>query len=75
MARSLDIPKRQKGVTYRYVASTTQGKTVKGTIKATGELAAERLLVGQGLNPIELGVAPSMFSLEEAFPTFFKVKL
>ena len=75
MARSLNIPKRQKGVTYRYVASTTQGKMVKGTIKATSELAAERLLVGQGLSPVEVGVAPSMFSLEEAFPTFFKVKL
>ncbi|MEE8618544.1 MAG: type II secretion system F family protein [Dehalococcoidales bacterium] len=75
MARSLDIPKGQKGVTYRYVASTTQGKMVKGTIKATSELAAERLLVGQRLNPVEVEVAPSMFSLEEAFPTFFKVKL
>jgi len=75
MARSLDIPKGQKGVTYRYVASTTQGKMVRGTIKATSELTAERLLVGQGLNPVEMVVAPSMFSLEEAFPTFFKVKL
>jgi len=75
MARSLDIPKGQKGVTYRYVASTAQGKMVKGTIKATSELAAERLLVGQRLNPVEVEVAPSMFSLEEAFPTFFKVKL
>jgi len=75
MARSLDIPKGQKGVTYRYVASTTQGKMVRGTIKATSELTAERLLVGQGLNPVEMVVAPSMFSLEEALPTFFKVKL
>jgi len=74
MARSFDIPKRQKEVTYRYVASTPQGKRVKGTIKATSELTAERLLVGQGLNPAEIVVAPSMFSLEEAFPTFFKVK-
>jgi len=74
MARTLDIPKRQKEVTYRYVASTPQGRMVRGTIKATSEIAAERLLVGKGLNPVEVEVAPSMFSLEEAFPTFFKVK-
>ena len=74
MARTLDIPKGQKGTTYRYVASTAQGKLVKGTIKATSEITAERLLVGKGLHPVEVEVAPSMFSLEEAFPTFFKVK-
>ena len=74
MARTIDIPKRQKGATYRYVASTPQGKLVKGTIKAASEIAAERLLVEKGLHPVELEVAPSMFSLEEAFPTFFKVK-
>ncbi len=74
MARTTDIPKRQKGATYRYVASTPQGKLVKGTIKAASEIAAERLLVEKGLHPVELEVAPSMFSLEEAFPTFFKVK-
>jgi type IV pilus assembly protein PilC len=74
MARIIDIPKRQKGATYRYVASTPQGKLVKGTIKAASEIAAERLLVEKGLHPVELEVAPSMFSLEEAFPTFFKVK-
>ncbi len=74
MARTIDIPKRQKGATYRYVASTRQGKLVKGTIKAASEIAAERLLVEKGLHPVELEVAPSMFSLEEAFPTFFKVK-
>ena len=74
MARTIDIPKRQKGATYRYVASTPQGKLVKGTIKAASEIAAERLLVEKGLHSAELEVAPSMFSLEEAFPTFFKVK-
>ncbi len=75
MARTIDISRRQKGVTYRYVASTPQGELVKGTIKATSEIAAERLLVGKGLHSVEVEVAPSMFSLEEAFPTFFKVKL
>jgi type IV pilus assembly protein PilC len=47
---------------------------VRGTVKAVNEIAAERLIVGKGLNPLEVEVAPSMFSLEEAFPTFFKVK-
>ena len=74
MARTLDIPKRQKEITYRYIASTPRGKMVRGTIKATSEFTAERLLVGRGLSPVELEVAPSMFSLEEALPTFFKVK-
>ncbi|MDD4877224.1 MAG: type II secretion system F family protein, partial [Dehalococcoidales bacterium] len=50
------------------------GKTVKGTIKATNEVAAERLLIGQGYNPLNLEVAPSMFSLEEALPSLFRVK-
>jgi len=74
MARTIDVAKRQKEVTYRYVASTIQGRLVKGTIKAVSEVAAERLIVGKGYNPVEVEVAPSMFSLEEAFPTLFKVK-
>jgi type IV pilus assembly protein PilC len=74
MARTLDVSKRQKEVTYRYVASTGQGRLVKGNIKATSETAAERLLIGKGYVPERLEIAPSMFSLEEAFPTFFKVK-
>jgi type IV pilus assembly protein PilC len=47
---------------------------VKGTIKATNEVAAERLLIGQGYHPVNVEVAPSMFSLEEALPTLFQVK-
>jgi type IV pilus assembly protein PilC len=74
MARTIDVAKRQKELTYRYVASTPQGRLVRGTVKAVNEIAAERLIVGKGLNPLEVEVAPSMFSLEEAFPTFFKVK-
>ncbi|MFQ6121814.1 MAG: type II secretion system F family protein [Dehalococcoidales bacterium] len=74
MARTLEVPRRQKEITYRYVASTAQGRLVRGTVKAATEIMAERLIVGKGLNPVEVGVAPSMFSLEEAFPTFFKVK-
>ena len=74
MARTLNISTEPKLISYRYVATTSQGKLVKGTIKATNEVAAERLIIGQGYNPINVEVVPSMFSLEEAFPTFFKVK-
>jgi type IV pilus assembly protein PilC len=74
MARVAGIPKKQKLINYRYQAYTRQGKLVKGTIKAASDIAAERLIIGKGLNPTQVGVAPSMFSLEEAFPTFFKVK-
>jgi len=74
MARTFDISTKPKLISYRYVAATSQGKLVKGTIKATNEVAAERLIIGQGYNPINVEVVPSMFSLEEAFPTFFKVK-
>jgi len=74
MARTIDVSKAEKVLTYRYVASNVQGKMVKGTIKATSEIAAERLIVGKGYNPVHLEVAPSMFSLEEALPSLFKVK-
>ena len=47
---------------------------VKGTVKAGSEIEAERLIVGRGLNPSHVEVAPSMFSLEEALPSLFKVK-
>ncbi len=74
MARTLDIPTKGKVISYRYVVATSQGKLVKGTIKATNEVAAERLLIGQGYHPVSVEVAPSMFNLEEALPTLFKVK-
>jgi len=74
MARTLEVPKQVKNVTYRYVATTVHGRMVKGTVKAGSEIEAERLIVGQGLNPSHVEVAPSMFSLEEAFPSLFKVK-
>lgn len=66
--------KAQKPVSYRYEAATGQGKIVKGTIKATGEIEAERLLIGQGYRPINVELVPSMFALEEALPSLFKVK-
>ncbi len=74
MARTVETPKRQKDITYRYVASTVQGKVVKGTVKAPSEVAAERILIGRGYIPENVEVAPSMFSLEEAFPSLFRVK-
>ena len=75
MTEVLNVPtKGKKLISYRYEALTGQGKLVKGTIKAIGEIEAERLLIGRGLSPVSVEVVPSMFSLEEAFPTFFKVK-
>jgi len=75
MARVLETPtERKKLISYRYEAATAQGRLVKGTIKATGEIEAERLLIGQGYRPVSVEVVPSMFSLEEAFPTLFTVK-
>jgi len=75
MARALaTTTKEKKLVSYRYEAATSQGKLVKGTIKATGEIEAERLLIGRGYSPMSVEVVPSMFSLEEALPSLFKVK-
>ncbi|MBI2980417.1 MAG: type II secretion system F family protein [Chloroflexi bacterium] len=75
MARTLEAPsKAKKPIAYRYEAATPQGKMVKGTIKATGEIEAERLLIERGYHPINVEVIPSMFSLEEALPSLFKVK-
>lgn len=70
MAKPISV----KPITYRYVASTRQGKSVKGTVKATSEIAAERLIIAKGYNPEHVEVVPSMFSLEEALPSLFKVK-
>ena len=74
MAGTVQAPKGTKDITYRYTASTRQGNLVKGTIKATSEIAAERLIIAKGYIPEHVEIAPSMFSLEEAFPTFFKLK-
>lgn len=74
MARTAEAPKKQKDITYRYIATTKQGNLVKGNIKAQSEIAAERLLIAKGYVPEHVEVAPSMFSLEEALPSVFKVK-
>lgn len=67
-------PKKEKIPTYRYVATTIHGKTVQGNVKATSEIAAERIVISKGLNPVHVHIAPSMFSLEEALPSLFTVK-
>ncbi|MFC1992316.1 type II secretion system F family protein [Chloroflexota bacterium] len=75
MARTVEASKKEKPISYRYEALNFQGDVVRGTIKATSEIAAERLIVDKGYNPTHVEVAPSMFSLEEALPTLFTVKL
>lgn len=74
MAGTVQAPKGTKEITYRYTASTRQGNLVKGNIKATSEIAAERLIIAKGYIPEHVEIAPSMFNLEEAFPTFFQLK-
>ncbi len=73
-SKTVSSPKKEKMPTYRYVATTIQGKTVQGNVKATSEIAAERIVIGKGLNPVHVHIAPSMFSLEEALPSLFTVK-
>lgn len=74
MAQTTRVATGQKPRNYRYVATDHLGKLVKGTIRATGEIDAERLLSNQGYDQMVVEVAPSMFSLEEALPTLFRVK-
>lgn len=77
MAKAVSAPvevKAKKEVSYRYTANTNQGKTIKGTIKAIGEIDAERLLISRGYIPVNVELVPSMFSLEEALPSLFQVK-
>ena len=69
-----EAPKKQKLISYRYEAATYQGKVIKGTIKAVGEIEAERQLIQQGYRPVSVEAVPSMFTLEEALPSIFKVK-
>jgi len=76
MAQVLDPTiQKKKLINYRYEATTGQGQLVRGTVKAIGEIEAERLLIQQGYRPVNVEVVPSMWSLEEALPTLFRVKL
>jgi type IV pilus assembly protein PilC len=75
MARAADTAEKQKDlIAFRYEATTPQGKLIKGTLKAAGEIDAERALITQGYTPVNVEIVPSMWSLEEAFPTIFRVK-
>jgi len=74
MAGTIEAPRKQKDISFRYIASTRQGNLVKGNIKAASEIAAERLLIAKGYIPEHVEIAPSMFSLEEALPSIFRVK-
>jgi type IV pilus assembly protein PilC len=75
MARVLtSTTKKKKLVAYRYEATIGKGRLVKGKIKAVGEIEAERLLISRGYHPMKVEVVPSMWSLEEALPTLFRVK-
>jgi type IV pilus assembly protein PilC len=74
MASTIGTAKKPREVNYRYIATTRQGTPIKGNIKATSELDAERLLAAKGYVPEHVEIAPSMFSLEEAFPSIFRVK-
>ncbi len=75
MARTIDVPEKEdKLATYRYEAVTAQGKILTGTLKAANEVSAERILIGQGLRPVNVDIQPSMWSLEQALPSLFHVK-
>jgi type IV pilus assembly protein PilC len=74
MAGTIEAPRKQKDITFRYIASTRQGNMLKGNIKAPSEIAAERLIIAKGYIPEHVEVAPSMFNLEEALPSIFRVK-
>ena len=77
MAKILEsskAPVKKLTVSYRYEAITSQGHVAKGTIKASGEIEAERMLIEMGYRPVHVEIVPSMFSLEEALPGFFGVK-
>jgi len=74
MARAADTAGKQKIQSYRYEAFGRAGQVEKGTVKASNEFAAERLVIEKGFDPIHVELVPSMFSMEEAFPQFFRIK-
>ena len=74
MAVTTGAARARKLIVYRYEATNSQGRLLKGTIKAVSEIDAERRLIARGDLPLNVEVAPSMFSLEEALPSLFRVK-
>jgi len=59
---------------YQYVAYTNDWKIVKGTINVASEKAAEQILFKQGYQPISVKPLTVMPSIDQLFPSLFKVK-
>lgn len=74
MAESLKASPPAKLITYSYVALDTANKPVKGTIKATSEALAGRLITERGLRPVSVEPAPSRLALDQALPSLFGIK-
>ncbi|MFC1872774.1 type II secretion system F family protein [Chloroflexota bacterium] len=71
---TFDTQEKRKLDNYRYTGFNKKGEFIKGTIKAVSDIEAERLIIAKGHNPEHVEKVPSMFSLEEAFPSLFQVK-
>lgn len=74
MEESVKLPTTKKGTAYSYIALTSQDKLVRGTIKATSEAEAGRILSDSGLKLVSLEPLASKLSLEQLFPSFFGIK-
>ncbi|MFQ5860466.1 MAG: type II secretion system F family protein [Dehalococcoidia bacterium] len=74
MTHPVDTAQPGKITTFRYVGLNSQGGIVKGTITALNQVEAEDHLAERGYESLRVEVAPSRWSLEEMFPTFFQIK-
>ncbi len=74
MARNVSEPPQTKPVNFRYVAMDTQGREVRGTVKAATEVVAHQILSERDFRIMSLEVAPSPLAPEQLFPTLFQVK-
>ncbi|MFC1999918.1 type II secretion system F family protein [Chloroflexota bacterium] len=63
-----------KATAFRYIALGGENELVEGTIRATNEAMAGRLLVQRGLKPVTLDPIASKFSLDQMFPSLFSIK-
>lgn len=74
MDRATDVPPQTRPVSYRYVAVDSQGREVRGTVKAITEVGAHQILAERGFRTMSLELAPSPFAAEQLFPSLFQVK-
>ncbi|MBI4334360.1 MAG: type II secretion system F family protein [Chloroflexi bacterium] len=74
MASSAARTPKAKPLAYRYEAFASTGRTVTGVVKSLTEGAAMAALEKKGYQVINLQIAPSALSLEQAIPSLFKVK-